>query len=490
MTHSTVAALQTPTTETAPEIGPNDLRITAVSDGHPRRPEMEHGTRSPSPFRDDVVTTSRQNVRPFFSGEAQGLEFLFDICGPDRPVKGSHYTTPASTYRAKRTVRKHAKPVRPLPPPAIQRELVRSFFAYVWPLLPVVDPKEFLLAFQFDPLSISPLLLWSVFFAAASFVDQDVLKAHHMPPRKILKEQYYAYAKDIFDKQEEPEKTVLIQSALLLASSWYIELEDRDGMHHWIGVALGLSFSFGLHRANNFDTISPCPFPRALRRLWNCIWWSILYREIWCAMGFGRPLRLNSEDCDAPFPSPDEVYGDNLHELPEELQAYLPGDLPNLSQLWLNFLELSLLLERIMKRHYRPRSVLSSPSQLEEQEIAILGYRDRMLTFTNSPCPILAVHAAHLKTYTSSALIALYRPYLSKQLEKSRRFTSSFYIDTATKAKAAAAITTGALNDLISRDAIRFVSQPDRQKCSPRRDQALCGALWIFPARSTVRDAC
>lgn len=399
---------------------------------------------------------SRKNVRPFFSGDTQGLEFLFDTCAPDRPLKGNHYTTPASTYRARRTVRKPAKPVHPLPPVAIQRELVKSFFYYVWPLFPVVDAKEFLMAFQADSQSISPLLLWSVFFAAASFIDSDVLKTQHMPPRKILKEQYYVYAKDIFDKQEEPDKTVLIQSAVLLSSSWYIELEDRDGMHHWVGVALTLSFSIGLHRANNYDTISPCPFPRSLRRLWNCIWWSILYREIWTGMGLGRPLRLNSEDCDAPFPAPEDVYGDDLHELPEELQTYLPSDLANLSQLWLNLLEVSLLLERILKRHYRPRSVLSSPSQLEEQETAILDCRERMMTSTHSSCPILAIHAAHIKTYTSCVLIVLYRPYLSKQLAKSRRFTSNFYSETAAKAKAAAAIITGALNDLISRNAIAY----------------------------------
>jgi hypothetical protein len=93
-----------------------------------------------------------------------------------------------------------------------------------------------------------------------------------------------------------------------------------------------LSFSLGLHRANNYDTISPCPFPRSLRRLWNVVWWTILYREIWTAQGFGRPLRLNSEDCDAPFPAPEDVYGEDLHELPEEMQVYLPSDLANLAQ--------------------------------------------------------------------------------------------------------------------------------------------------------------
>lgn len=377
------------------------------------------------------------------------------MIGPDRALKGHHYTTPASTYRAKRTVRKHAKPVQPLPPIAIQEELVKAFFHYAWPLLPVVDAKEFLVAFHTDIRTISPLLLWSVFFAAASFIDQDVLKSHHMPHRKALKEQYYAHAKDLYDKQEEPDKTVLIQCALLLGYSWYIELEDRDGMSHWVGIALHLSFTIGLHRANNFDSMNPCPFSPALRRLWNCLWWSVLYREIWTSMGFGRPLRVNSEDCDAPFPSADEVYGtQDLADLPEELQTYLPTDLNNLAQLWLNFLELTLLLERILKRHYRPRSVLSSPSQLDEQEKTILACRDRMFACMNSTDPILAVHAAHLKTYSTSVLVALYRPYLWKQLEKSRRFNSAFYTDIAVKAKAAAATTTGALNDLISRNAI------------------------------------
>jgi hypothetical protein len=87
-------------------------------------------------------------------------------------MKGTHYTTPASTYRAKRVVRKHARPAQPLPPLVIQRELVRSFFLYLWPLLPVVDAKEFLTAFHHDSSTVSPLLLWSVFFAAASVRHQ------------------------------------------------------------------------------------------------------------------------------------------------------------------------------------------------------------------------------------------------------------------------------------------------------------------------------
>lgn len=50
----------------------------------------------------------------------------------------------------------------------VQRELVRAFFLYLWPVMPVVDAKAFLAAFYAEDPDLSPLLLWSVFFAAAS----------------------------------------------------------------------------------------------------------------------------------------------------------------------------------------------------------------------------------------------------------------------------------------------------------------------------------
>ena len=75
--------------------------------------------------------------------------------------------TPAHSYRAKRILQKSANPI-PLPAMPIQRELVRSFFLYLWPVLPVVDAKSFLSAFYSEDPNLSPLLLWSMFFAAAS----------------------------------------------------------------------------------------------------------------------------------------------------------------------------------------------------------------------------------------------------------------------------------------------------------------------------------
>jgi hypothetical protein len=47
-------------------------------------------------------------------------------------------------------------------------ELVRCYFLYVHPFLPLLNAAEFLPLYESDPNKISQLLLWSVFFAAAS----------------------------------------------------------------------------------------------------------------------------------------------------------------------------------------------------------------------------------------------------------------------------------------------------------------------------------
>ena len=55
-----------------------------------------------------------------------------------------------------------------MPSLVVQHELLRCFFEHVWPLLPVVDLRDFLTTYLHDPAAVSRLLLWSVFFAAAN----------------------------------------------------------------------------------------------------------------------------------------------------------------------------------------------------------------------------------------------------------------------------------------------------------------------------------
>jgi len=197
----------------------------------------------------------------------------------------------------------------PFPENALRQELLRCYFHYVHPFLPLVDVYSFFHKYNQGVEHVSPLLLWSMFFAAANFVSPESLKRNRFSSRKSFKEYCYQRAKEIYDTPEDPDKIALIQSAILLAI-WYVDLEDRDGTWHWMGVAISLCHTIGLHRASNFDQVSSTPFPPSQRAIWKRIWWCLYYREAFAALGFGRPMRVNIDDCDLPVPTVSEALTD------------------------------------------------------------------------------------------------------------------------------------------------------------------------------------
>ena len=174
ITHSTVPQQRTPIMESGGERFSSEPSVQFT----PQEPSglgRSDGANSPDARSMQTKFTqhngaegAKRDVRPFFAGESEGLEFLFDLVAPDRPIRGLHYATPAERYRAKRSTQKRPRLSQQLPSMAIQRELVRTFFLHIWPVLPVVDANEFLTAFYADHHAMSHLLLWSVFFAAAS----------------------------------------------------------------------------------------------------------------------------------------------------------------------------------------------------------------------------------------------------------------------------------------------------------------------------------
>ncbi len=162
-----------------------------------------------------------------------------------------------------------------------------------------------------------------MFFAAANFVNSETLKRHWFSSRKSFKEYCYQRARDIYDAQDEPDKIALIQAAILLAL-WYVDLEDRDGTSHWMGIAISLSHTIGLHRASsNLGQVPRTPFPASQLAIWKRIWWCCYYREAFASLGFGRPMRINIDDCDLPIPTAEEMLVDTLVWLYSELKAEL-----------------------------------------------------------------------------------------------------------------------------------------------------------------------
>lgn len=184
-----------------------------------------------------------------------------------------------------------------------------------------------------------------------------------------------------------------------MLSAWYVDHEDRDGTWYWMGTAISLCQTMGLHRAPNYAAAPNCPFPVSLQRVWRRIWWICFHREAWIAMGFGRPMRLFIDDCDQLSPAIEDVLTE-CADIPSDLrQTWLPNDMHILTDCWVNQIHLSITLAEILTTHYRPRSPLPDPGVLRRQELEIMEMRSRLPATNAVLSPLTVLHIHHLEFY-------------------------------------------------------------------------------------------
>lgn len=94
----------------------------------------------------------------------------------------------------------------------------------------------------------------------------------------------------LYDMQYEKSKTTLIQSVLLMGF-WYSDTQDRTGPLHWIGVAISLCQSAGLHRKSSLAINRSTTDTNVL---WRQLWWACVYRDAWYAVGQGKADAISS----------------------------------------------------------------------------------------------------------------------------------------------------------------------------------------------------
>lgn len=75
-------------------------------------------------------------------------------------------------------------------------------------------------------------------------------------------------------------------------SHYYPSMTEQKHTWHWVHQAISLAQTAGLHR-------DPGNHPQ--RRLWARIWWACLVRDRLICIGTGRPMHINSLDCDVPM---------------------------------------------------------------------------------------------------------------------------------------------------------------------------------------------
>jgi hypothetical protein len=120
----------------------------------------------------------------------------------------------------------------------------------------------------------------------------------------------------LYDFDYEIDRISLVQS-LLLMTYWYETPDDQKDTWHWMGVAISLSHTIGLHRDpknSNMDT--------KRKHLWKRIWWSCFMRDRLVALGMRRPTRIKDEDYEMPMLEMEDF---ELDPLPDDVTC-LPAD--------------------------------------------------------------------------------------------------------------------------------------------------------------------
>jgi hypothetical protein len=273
--------------------------------------------------------------------------------------------------------------------PVESRKLLVAYFKFVHPTFPVIDGPAFLHDYAANGLEgINLLLLWSMFSVSASYIS--------LPSRRTAKELYARRAKLLFDLSEEKDKIILVQSALLL-SFWFADTEDVKQSWYWTSIAFGIAQTLGLHREVKNTQIQ---VSNAQRTLWRNVWWCCMIRDVWLAFGMGRPLRLESSDCDCPLPrgSNDQfvnivLHGELLYSL-EEASGF--------ATMWLSLITTSNVLRDVLLNQ---SPSLISVKHLKAQSSAHFG---------NSSTSSTTRVDRHLKLHQYATLVALARSTCSE----------------------------------------------------------------------------
>ncbi|POS71398.1 cutinase transcription factor 1 beta [Diaporthe helianthi] len=185
-----------------------------------------------------------------------------------------------------------------IPEPALQNALLQAYVEYVHPYMPLLELFDFLNVIHAghgQDGQISLLLYQAVLFAGSAFVKRSVLAKAGYPVRKVARKMFFQRARLLYDFDYDSNRLVLVQ-ALLLMTYWYETPDDQKDTWHWMGVAISLAHTIGLHRNPDNNTMPP-----RRQRLWKRIWWSCFMRDRLIALGMRRPTRIKDEDFDVPM---------------------------------------------------------------------------------------------------------------------------------------------------------------------------------------------
>ncbi len=289
------------------------------------------------------------------SGDLRTAQFLNTLEEPDASSHIPAFIRPLPAKIAAEDIAYlHTKGALTLPSIPLQNALLRCYIEYVHPYMPLLDLKELLTIINArDGLygRTSLFLYHSVMFSATAFIESKYLKDAGYSTRKAARKAFFYKARLLYDFDYESDRLVLVQG-LLLMTYWYETPDDQKDTWHWMGVAISLAHTIGLHR-NPTNTCMP---PRK-QKLWKRIWWCCFMRDRLIALGMRRPTRIKDEDFDVPMLEEGdfeiESLSDDIQVVGEECRLMRDISMQKeLAQMCVEKAKLCLCVSRMLKAQY------------------------------------------------------------------------------------------------------------------------------------------
>jgi hypothetical protein len=132
------------------------------------------------------------------------------------------------------------------PSDEICKVLFSAYFTWFHPCYPIIDRVSFSRLYQSK--TISPLLLQAVLFVGTSHCSEKTLRDVGVLDRHSARSDFYNRAKSLYDADYNTDKVTVCQ-ALFLMSFWRAgPLLEKD-TRHWLGAAISLAQTKGMHRS-------------------------------------------------------------------------------------------------------------------------------------------------------------------------------------------------------------------------------------------------
>ncbi|KAK6531737.1 hypothetical protein TWF694_002912 [Orbilia ellipsospora] len=356
--------------------------------------------------------------------------------------------------------------------PAVETcdKLIKTFFQYIYPHLPILNRPSFVRGYRkmiSGEGTYSLFLLHAVLYAATYHSSTETLKECGFENRLTARAYFFSRAKLVHMMDGEKEHLYTIQGCTLM-SLWWTRYEEEKETRFWLQAAVLLSQRMGMHRSIK----TGWGLGASERRMWKRIWWTLYSRDHITASSLGKPSLIRISDCDVEDLTDDD-FVENWGSMSEdEISVLCPQQQPVNIKYMIEISKLGKIYERIASIQY---SCTHRPSAKDLEDLA----NDLTTWKNNLPAELSTLRYDEMRTWTSEnfwpillqlvhdrAVSMHYRPRCSRPRGRAAWDTDGRNIDEETlmkeREKARKAVVSAASNtfrlieDLLRHDLLKY----------------------------------